>query len=103
MMGLSGGTWHNLVTRGKPLGRVFVGFHGDGALMANGNADVSGWPVTATTAFSSINGFGNRGGGVSKAYGWAAVAGLMRISDRNTAARGDPNRYYGIRGARDAP
>lgn len=105
MMGLSGGVWHNLVTIGKPLGRVFVGFHGDGALMANGNADVSGWPVTATTAFSSINGFGNRGGCVwgDPAFGWAAAPNFMRVSDRNSAARGDPNRYYGIHGARDAP
>jgi hypothetical protein len=92
-MELSGSVWERPVTVGNTTGRLFDGLHGNGALTAAGEADVSNWPGTAAT------GAGFRGGG------WYHACVRARASDRTFAAVVDAGRYsdYGGRGVRSAP
>ena len=80
VMELSGNLWKRPVTVGNATGRLFTGLHGNGALDANGNADVSLWPGTGAT------GSGYRGGG------WNGGATNARVSDRSYAANTNANR-----------
>jgi formylglycine-generating enzyme required for sulfatase activity len=95
---LSGNLWERPVTVGNAEGRAFTGAHGDGALDAGGNANVTSWPG------SDAVGAGFRGGGWRIAFGDG-----LRVSDRYLAAhafaiaiarRVDVS---GWRGARSAP
>ncbi|MFH1017243.1 MAG: hypothetical protein V1798_03550, partial [Pseudomonadota bacterium] len=82
MLELSGSLWERPVTVGNADGRAFTGLHGNGALTAGGDADVSNWPGT------SASGAGVRGG-----Y-WADAADDLRASDRSRAARTAVARNY---------
>lgn len=44
IMEMSGNLWEPIVTVGNPKGRLYTGERGDGALDADGFADVKGWP-----------------------------------------------------------
>lgn len=74
IMELSGNLWKRPISVGNTTGRAFTGTHGNGALDATGNADVSNWPNNEGI------GAGFRGGG------WDDSAIFMRVSDRNKAA-----------------
>jgi hypothetical protein len=69
---------------------VFTGAHGNGALAASGNADVTAWPTF------TANGAGFRGGA------WNTVLAQLRSSDRMRANVVDATRAagYGFRGVR---
>ena len=69
IMELSGGMPTYCVTVGAATGRAYDGRHGDGALQANGNANVTNWPTTS--------GIGTRGG--SSSY--------FSTDDRRTSGR----------------
>jgi len=89
VMELSGNLWKRPVT----IGGAFTGLHGDGALDATGNANVTGWPGTGAS------GAGFRGGA------WSSVTTLARVSGRISAANGDAirNINYGGRCVRTSP
>jgi formylglycine-generating enzyme required for sulfatase activity len=59
VMDLAGSLWERVITVGHPLGRAFVGSHGDGRLNYYGFANNADWPKGDT----EIGGFGFRGGG----------------------------------------
>ena len=69
---------------------MFTGAHGNGALAASGNADVTAWPTF------TANGAGFRGGA------WNTVLARLRTSDRMRANVTDATRAagYGFRGVR---
>jgi formylglycine-generating enzyme required for sulfatase activity len=92
IMELSGNVWELTVTVGNTTGRLFDGLHGNGALTAAGEADVSTWPAPSTAT-----GAGFRGGD------WANPSVHARASGRNNAASVHAARYYGGRGVRSAP
>ena len=91
IMELSGNVWERTVS--VTNGRFFTGMHGDGTLLANGNADAADWPGT------NASGAGERGGN------WYEAASNARASDRYLAAivyaKRDLNR--GGRAVRSAP
>jgi hypothetical protein len=93
VMELSGNLWERPVTIGNATGRAFTGTAGDGALDANGDANVSNWPATDAV------GSGCRGG-----Y-WGSGATYARVSDRVNAAITYTGRRssYGARCARTSP
>jgi formylglycine-generating enzyme required for sulfatase activity len=93
IMELSGSVWERPVTVGNTTGRLFDGLHGNGALTAAGEADVSNWPGTAAT------GAGFRGGN------WIHASVYARASDRIIAAyvNAARNTTHGGRGVRSAP
>ena len=94
IMELSGNFWEHVVTVGNATGRAFTGEHGDGALDASGNADVTAWPPAATAV-----GSGYRGGQ------WIRSTTNSRVSDRELGSFGDSGRgdTLGCRGGRTAP
>ena len=88
------------VAVGHKDGRVFTAVCGDGALAADGLANVPGWPgPTATWPESAMAGAGFRGGP------WYSDKARLRVSDRFLAAclRRHRDRSYGFRGVRQAP
>jgi len=93
VMELSGNLWERPVTIGNATGRLFDGGLGDGALDANGNANVTNWPGTDAV------GSGFRGGT------WTGGATIARVSDRYSAADTSAVRYstLGARCARTSP
>lgn len=90
---LGGNISERTVTVGSSTGRSFTGSHGNGALNASGNADVSNWPGTDAI------GVGFRGGT------WYTVVNRMRVSDRHFANESVSTRIldYGGRGVRVCP
>lgn len=98
IMELSGNLWERAVTVGSAAGRAFTGVHGDGALSANGHANVTAWPgLTGTPGeVTGATGSGFRGGS------WAYGATYMRVSDRFFAAHLNTSRVldYGFRAVR---
>ena len=62
IMELSGNIREHTVTVGSPIGRSFIGNHGNGSIDNNGNSDVLGWP----NYFCS--GFRGGGAGASAVY-----------------------------------
>lgn len=93
-MELSGNLWERPVTLGNSTGRSFSGrYHGNGALDANGDPNVSTWPGTGAV------GIGLRGGG------WLDTVTYSRLSDRGSAVSTDTARYMNVggRGVRSAP
>ncbi|WP_425392862.1 hypothetical protein [Ekhidna sp.] len=93
VMELSGNLKERYVSVGRTNGRSFTGLHGDGAIDASGDADVTNWPATTG------DGIGERGGD------WFEGSSRLRISDRIDAALTIASRvsYYGGRGARVDP
>jgi formylglycine-generating enzyme required for sulfatase activity len=96
IMEMSGNLWERSITAGKPEGRGFIGTHGDGTLLNDGNSNVISWPDLTGL------GAGFRGGE------WLDNATYLRVSDRNNAAYFDEgwSEYYynyGGRGVRSAP
>ena len=93
VMELSGNLWERPVTIGNATGRGFTGLHGDGALDASGEANVSNWPGTDAV------GAGFRGGS------WGDYATNLRVSARIMAASSITSRSfnYGFRAARSGP
>ena len=94
VMDLSGNLWERAVSVGSSSGRSFEGNrHGDGALDASGDANVTNWPGTTAA------GVGLRGGS------WDVASSNTRLSDRyygaTTVATRDSTR--GGRGARSEP
>lgn len=95
IMEMTGNLVERTVTVGNPSGRSFTGSHGDGALDANGDENVSNWPGT-----NSI-GVGRRGGRWSSNVGYDG----RRVSDRGGVNLFPSTReyYFGIRGVRTSP
>ncbi len=91
---LSGNLWERTVSVGHRAGLAFTGAHGDGALDADGNANVALWPGPDAV------GAGYRGG--NYAYKGSVYA---RVADRDSAGLAFPSRLDngGWRGARSAP
>jgi formylglycine-generating enzyme required for sulfatase activity len=93
IMELSGNLWERPISVGNATGRGFTGTHGNGAVDASGNADVSLWPGTDAigTCF--------RGGD------WYNGAVFLRVSDRSEAAHTSNGRAYNYsgRGVRSVP
>lgn len=92
VMELSANIWERVITVGNATSRTFIGSHGDGALDATGNANVTFWPTGA--------GSGLRGGS------WTSSGTTtFRVSDRQSAAGTSTGRsnIRGGRGARTAP
>lgn len=84
---LSGNLWERPVTIGNSTGRSFDGrYHGNGALDASGDPNVSTWPGTSAV------GIGLRGGG------WLDAVSYLRLSDRSSAASTDTTRYSNVGG-----
>jgi formylglycine-generating enzyme required for sulfatase activity len=75
IMEMSGNLMEMCVTIGHATGRAFTGNHGNGALDASGDADVSAWPGTDGV------GKGNR----SHSWGSSGSYLLNRVSDRTNA------------------
>ncbi len=95
ILGLSGSLWEYVLTLGNSAGRAFTGEHGDGALTADGYANVTSWPSNATAV-----GIGFRGG----SYQDGTL--LARTSDRSYCGNySDPSRnnLCCCRGVRTAP
>ena len=90
ILDLSGNVEERTVSLGLDSGRVFTGAHGNGALAASGNADVTAWPTF------TANGAGFRGGA------WNTVLARLRSSDRMRSNVVDATRAagYGFRGVR---
>ncbi len=72
IMELSGNVWEDVVTVGSAAGRSYTGLHGNGALNANGEADVNFWPgINGNTTTTSANG---AYGGVTGCTGYAGIS-----------------------------
>jgi hypothetical protein len=97
---MSGHLRERTVAVGHSEGRGFTAICGDGALAADGLANVAGWPGP-TTAWpeSATAGAGFRGGP------WYEDKATLRVSDRFLAAcqRKGRDGSYGWRGVRQAP
>lgn len=59
VMDLAGSLWEKCVTIGHPIGRSYMGSHGDGLISAAGTATNSDWPK----GINEEGGYGYRGGG----------------------------------------
>ncbi|MBN2747742.1 MAG: SUMF1/EgtB/PvdO family nonheme iron enzyme [Bacteroidales bacterium] len=93
IMELAGNIVERCVTVGNANGREFTGNNGNGAVAANGNADVAYWPGTNSV------GAGFRGGSFGQ------INKRLRVSDRFIANYPFANRdeHGGGRGVRTAP
>lgn len=114
LMEMSGNLGEWIVSTGSVAGRSYTGLHGNGTLLANGNADVDFWPgingnssLTAANTVYSGNGtgVGNAAGSGVKNTGSDL---LIRVSDRshvNWGVSSGSTRqiHIGFRGARTAP
>lgn len=101
MMELSGNVWEISITVGNTAGRAFTGFHGNGALSANGNANETDWPGFSNGEVTGSTGTGYRGGDCC----YSIPTEILRVSTRNLAVAGIVHRYsyYGGRGVRVSP
>ena len=90
---MSGHLRERAVTVGNSPGRLFTGLCGDGAVSADGRANVPSWPGKST------EGVGFHGGP------WYKDTVRLQVSDRFLAVclRPQRDRTYGIRGVRQAP
>lgn len=70
VLDLTGNLWEAAITTGNSSGRSYAGVHGDGNLLANGNADAVSWPGTTG------NGVGYRGGA------FTVTGNFLRVSSR---------------------
>ncbi len=115
IMELTGNVWEDVVLVGSVAGRSFTGIHGNGALNANGQADVNFWPgINGNNTTSTINGTYN---GVTGCTGFAGISftggtwnniSWLTVSDRNYRGAGFSgitvrDTRNGGRGARLAP
>ena len=100
VMDLSGSLWEKVITIGNPVGRAFIGSHGDGKL-SFGNATNEDWPKSD----DEIGGFGYRGGGYYEiGTGYSDFNPHSPIGYRYYGAwSGGPNSIaYGYRAGRSA-
>ena len=72
-LNMSGNVYERVVALGSKIGKKFDGSHGNGALNAQGAADVSSWPGVDS------EGSGFKGGT------WYSSAAYLRVSDRSGA------------------
>jgi formylglycine-generating enzyme required for sulfatase activity len=91
IMEMSGNLWEQVVPAGSAAGRSFTGAHGDGALDASGNSNVSNWPSSSS---------GLRGGA------WNTTV-IFELQTGNRAKAinvsvGSRGNNYGFRGVRTA-
>ncbi|MGQ0827451.1 MAG: SUMF1/EgtB/PvdO family nonheme iron enzyme [Bacteroidota bacterium] len=88
IMEMSGNTWEAVISAGNATGRAYTGAHGNGAVDANGEADVANWPLTSTGA-------GLRGG----IFDWNSV---LEVGNRaySAEAYGAAEQNHGGRGVR---
>lgn len=93
IMEMSGNLTELPVTIGRPEGRAFTGAVGDGVLSTTGRANETAWPTENAVGAGFMG--NNWGDGVT----------YLRISDRTSAARTQPNRHQhlGFRAVRSAP
>jgi formylglycine-generating enzyme required for sulfatase activity len=99
LMDMSDNVAEMVVSIGNSTGRNFTGAHGNGALNADGNADISTWPGYVSNAVTGATGSGERGGS------WEDVVNRLYISDRllaNTAIT-TRDRNSGFRAVRSLP
>lgn len=91
LMDMGGNAWERTVSVGHPNGRGFQGTHGDGALHANGYANVADWPGDPFDAgYIETNiAIGYRGGGL--AFPSPNTERNARISSRRLASA-----YYNL-------
>ncbi len=59
VMDMAGSLWERVITIGHPIGRAYIGSHGDGTLSPSGTATDQNWP----TGVRESGGIGFRGGG----------------------------------------
>jgi formylglycine-generating enzyme required for sulfatase activity len=92
IMEMSGHCWERTVSVGRPDSRNFAGTHGDGNLLANGNANNTDWPgFTAGQGVNTAIGCGYRGG----AFNFPSPIQLnLRVSSRILATAFYNVRYY---------
>ncbi len=95
VMELSGNLWELIVSVGNANGRLFDGGHGDGALAANGDYDVSYWPTLTGTDI----GTGMRGGAFNSDAASLPIA-FRGLGDADRLMRGS---VVGFRAVRTAP
>jgi formylglycine-generating enzyme required for sulfatase activity len=92
IMEMSGHCWERTVSVGRPESRNFSGSHGDGVLMANGNANNTDWPgYTAGQGVNTAIGCGYRGGAFNFPN---PTQPNLRISSRILATAFYNVRYY---------
>jgi len=98
VMEMGGNLCERSVTVGNSSGRAFAGTHGDGALSANGHADIADWPGYDGLESEVINATGS--GYLGGHFGDNTFG--IRISDRYFAARTSSSResYLGFRAVR---
>jgi len=84
---MSDNVWERAVTVGNTNGRDFTGSHGNGALDASGNCDVTNWPANSSASGSCM-----RGGD------WYDGTTHKRVSSRLRGAYADSNRTWGYGG-----
>jgi formylglycine-generating enzyme required for sulfatase activity len=93
VMEMSGNLQERAVTVANSAGRGFTGYHGDGSLGINGDANVSNWPGTDAL------GAGFRGGHWGDRWGYLCVANRFFAGSTDNSRRDDT----GFRGVRTAP
>lgn len=93
IMEMSGHCWERCVSVGRTESRNYQGTHGDGSLMANGNASNSDWPgyTSGMGVNTAVGGGGYRGGGFNFPN---PIQPNLRISSRIVATAFYNTRYY---------
>ncbi|MEQ1734180.1 MAG: SUMF1/EgtB/PvdO family nonheme iron enzyme [Bacteroidia bacterium] len=84
-MDMAGNVWEQVVNTSTAAGATFTALHGNGVLLANGNADVANWPNVTTGL-----GTGRKGSSCDVVTG-----GGIQISDRSAINVPTPNRECG--------
>ena len=91
-MEMSGHCWERTVSVGRPEGRSFTGTHGDGNLLANGNASNTDWPgFISGQGVNTAIGCGYRGGAFNFSN---PIQPNLRVSSRIAATAFYNIRYY---------
>lgn len=92
IMEMSGHCWERTISVGRPESRNYSGTHGDGLLMANGNATNTDWPgYTPGQGVNNAIGCGYRGGGFNFSN---PIQPNLRVSSRIAATAFYNTRYY---------
>lgn len=93
IMEMSGNCWERTVSVGRPEGRNYTGTHGDGVLMANGNATNTDWPgfTAGQGVNTAVGGGGYRGGAFNFPN---PTQPNLRVSSRIVATAFYNTRYY---------
>jgi formylglycine-generating enzyme required for sulfatase activity len=92
MMEMSGHCWERTVSVGRPESRGYAGTHGDGNLLANGNASNTDWPgFIPGQGVNTAIGCGYRGGAFNFSN---PTQPNLRVSSRIAATAFYNTRYY---------